>query len=98
MNWQAILLTLKLATLVSVALLALGLPLAYWLAFSRFRFKFLVEALTALPLVLPPTVLGFYMLLLLGSRSPLLHSFRPLAFTFTGLFIASVLYSFPFAV
>lgn len=103
MNWVAILLTLKLACLVAGILLILGLPLAYWIAFSRFRAKFLVEAVVALPLVLPPTVLGFYVLLAIGARSPLGawfeatfgHSF---AFSFEGLLLASVLYSLPFAV
>ena len=98
MNWQAILLTAKLATIVSVLLLIIGMPVAYWLAFTRWRWKFLVEAVVALPLVLPPTVLGFYVLLLLGSQGTLAKWFRPLAFTFEGLVIASVLYSLPFAV
>jgi molybdate transport system permease protein len=97
-NWQAILLTTKLATIVSILLLVIGMPIAYWLAFTRWRWKFLVEAVVALPLVLPPTVLGFYVLLLLGSQGTLAKWFRPLAFTFEGLVIASVLYSLPFAV
>lgn len=103
MNWVAILLTLKLATLVAAILLVVGLPLAYWIAFSRFRAKFLAEAVIALPLVLPPTVLGFYVLVAIGARSPVGawfesvfgHSF---AFSFEGLLLASVLYSLPFAV
>lgn len=103
MNWVAILLTLKLATLVALILFVVGMPLAYWLAFSRFRARFLVEAVVALPLVLPPTVLGFYVLVAIGSRSPIGawfertfgHSF---AFSFEGLLLASVLYSLPFAV
>jgi molybdate transport system permease protein len=98
MNWQAILLTAKLATIVSVLLLVIGMPIAYWLAFTRWRWKFLVEAVVALPLVLPPTVIGFYALVLLGSRGPLVRLVGPLAFTFEGLVIASVLYSLPFAV
>jgi molybdate transport system permease protein len=98
MNWQAVLLTAKLATIVSALLLVLGMPIAYWLAFTRWRWKFLVEAVVALPLVLPPTVLGFYVLLLLGSQGVLARWFKPLAFTFEGLVIASVLYSLPFAV
>ena len=65
-NWQAIILTLRLALTVSAVLVIIGLPLAYWIAFSRRRWKFLVESLVAMPLVLPPTVLGFYFLLLLG--------------------------------
>ncbi len=103
MNWPAIWLSLRLAAIVCFILLMVGVPVAYWIAFSRRRWKFLVEAVVALPLVLPPTVLGYYMLLALGPRSPLgriaewLFSAR-LAFSFPGLVIASVLYSFPFAV
>jgi len=103
MNWPAICLSLRLAAVVCFILLVLGIPVAYWIAFSHRRWKFLVEAVVALPLVLPPTVLGYYMLLALGPRSPLgrvaesLFSAR-LAFSFPGLVIASVLYSFPFAV
>ena len=103
MNWQAILLTIRLALLVSVLLLAIGLPIAYWITFSRWRFKFLVETIVAMPLVLPPTVLGFYFLLLLGRESVLGRVVdrafgTTLPFTFTGLAVASVLYSLPFAV
>src|SRR5271154_5698398 len=102
-DWQAFRLTIELAVVVSVILLVLGLPLAYWIAFSRRRWKFLVEALVGLPIVLPPTVLGFYLLVALGSRSPLgrwWQSFtgHTLAFTFAGLVIGSILYSLPFAV
>src|SRR5438445_4984279 len=102
-DWQAFWLTLELAAVVSAILFALGLPIAYWIAFSRWRWKFLVEAALALPIVLPPTVLGFYVLLALGSQSPLgrwWQSFtgHTLAFTFTGLVIGSILYSLPFAV
>ena len=93
MDWQAIALTARLAALVSVLLLAIGLPLAHWLTFSRRRWTFLIESIVSLPLVLPPTVLGFYLLVAMGSRGPF-H----LAFTFEGLVIASVLYSLPFAV
>lgn len=103
MNWQAILLTVKLAVLVSAALLVIGLPIAYWVTFSRWRWKFLVEAVVAMPLVLPPTVLGFYVLVAIGLNSPvgrLYHDWtgRTLAFSFEGLLIGSVLYSLPFAV
>jgi|SRR5687767_9938364 len=103
MNWPALALTFRLAGLVSLLLLVLGLPIAYWLTFSRWRFKFLVEAVVALPLVLPPTVLGFYVLVALGSRSPIGRVYQelfgsPLPFTFEGLVVASVLYSLPFAV
>lgn len=103
MDWQAFWLTIRLATVVTVILVALGLPLAYWIAFSRWRWKFLVEAVVALPIVLPPTVLGFYVLIALGSRSPFGRWWQSmtghtLAFTFSGLVIGSVLYSLPFAV
>lgn len=103
MNWTAILVTLKLATLTSLILVLIGLPLAYWLAFSRWRWKFLVESVVALPLVLPPTVLGFYILVAIGPHSPLGRFYadlvgHPLPFTFEGLLFASILYSLPFAV
>jgi molybdate transport system permease protein len=103
MDFEAFWLTVRLAGVVAVLLLALGLPLAYWIARSRWRWKFLVEAVVALPLVLPPTVLGFYLLLALGPRSPLGRWWvtltgHTLAFTFEGLVIGSVLYSLPFAV
>jgi len=103
MDWQAFWLTFRLALIVTVVLLALGLPLAYWIAFSRWRWKFLFEALVALPIVLPPTVLGFYVLIALGQRSPLGRWWESmtghtLAFTFEGLVIGSVIYSLPFAV
>ena len=102
-NWQSFRLTIELAMVVSAILLAVGLPLAYWIAFSRWRWKFLVEAMVALPIVLPPTVLGFYVLVALGSQSPLGRWWQSLtghtlAFTFTGLVIGSILYSLPFAV
>lgn len=102
-DWQAFRLTIELAVIVSAILFVIGLPLAYWMACSRWRWKFLVEATVALPIVLPPTVLGFYVLVALGSQSPLGRwwlSFtgHTLAFTFTGLVIGSILYSLPFAV
>jgi len=98
-----LLLSLKLATVSVLLLLAIGLPLAWWLANTTSRSKPLAEALVALPLVLPPTVLGFYLLMLLGANGPLGQwwtqlSGHPLAFTFTGLVIASVIYSLPFVV
>lgn len=100
---DALLLSLRLALYVSVILLLGGLPLAYWLAFTKWRGKFLLEAVVAMPLVLPPTVLGFYVLLAMGPRGPLGQFWQAifghgLAFTFEGLVIASVLYSLPFAV
>jgi molybdate transport system permease protein len=102
-DWQALWLTLQLAVIVSAILLVLGLPIAYWIAFSRWRWKFLLEAVVALPIVLPPTVLGFYVLVALGPRSPLGQWWialtgHTLAFTFSGLVIGSILYSLPFAV
>jgi molybdate transport system permease protein len=102
-DWQTFWLTLRLALIVSAALLALGLPVAYWVAFSRWRWKFFVEAMVAMPVVLPPTVLGFYVLVALGPHSPLGRWWisltgHTLAFTFSGLVIGSILYSLPFAV
>jgi molybdate transport system permease protein len=103
MDWAAIELSLRLSTLVSIVLLVVGIPIAYWLTFSSWRWKFLVEAVVALPLVLPPTVLGFYMLVAMGARSPIGRAWEAwtghgLAFTFEALVIASILYSLPFAV
>ena len=103
MDWSAIALSLRLATVVSVALLVIGVPIAYWLTFSTSRWTFLCESIVALPLVLPPTVLGFYVLLALGSRSPIGRAWTAwtghgLAFTFEALVIASILYSLPFTV
>jgi molybdate transport system permease protein len=100
---EALLLSIRLALCVSTILFLIGVPLAYWLAYSRWRGKFLVESMVALPLVLPPTVLGFYMLLAMGPRGPLGRFWQAafghgLAFTFAGLVLASVLYSLPFAV
>jgi molybdate transport system permease protein len=102
-DWQAFRLTVELALVVSMILLVAGLPIACWIAFTRRRWKFLVEAIVALPIVLPPTVLGFYVLVALGSHSPLGRWWQSLtghtlAFTFTGLVIGSILYSLPFAV
>jgi molybdate transport system permease protein len=96
MNWEALITTLKLASATSMILIVIGLPLSYWIAFSKWRWKFVVEAVVALPLVLPPTVLGFYVLLAMGPHGPLGRF--GLAFTFPGLVLASVLYSLPFAV
>ncbi len=103
MNWQALALTFKLAAVVAGVLVVIGVPIAYWITYSRWRWKFLLEAVVALPLVLPPTVLGFYVLIALGSRSPLGRWWESLtghtlAFTFGGLVIGSILYSLPFAV
>lgn len=103
MDWTAIWLSVRLATATTLVLLAIGIPLAYWIVFSSRRWKFLVEAIVALPLVLPPTVLGFYVLIAIGPLSPVGRAYVRLAghglpFTFEGLLIASVLYSLPFAV
>jgi len=100
---QAVWLSLRLAATTDVVLLALGTPVAWWLARGHSRWKSLVEAVVALPLVLPPTVLGFYLLVALGPHGPLgALSQRlggaPLAFTFAGLVIGSVVYSLPFVV
>ena len=102
-DWQTLRLTLQLAITVSLILLVLGLPIGYWIAFTRWRWKFLIEAVVALPIVLPPTVLGFYVLVALGPRSPLGRWWisltgHTLAFTFGGLILGSILYSLPFAV
>ncbi len=102
MSIEALLLSLRLAATVSLVLLLISLPLAYWVSFMSWRGKFLVESVVALPLVLPPTVLGFYALIAMGPRGPLgrlwLSLFgHSLAFTFSGLVLASILYSLPFA-
>jgi molybdate transport system permease protein len=99
---EALLLSFKLATLTSLILLVVGVPVASWIAFSRRRWKPMVEAVVALPLVLPPTVLGFYLLVALSPKSAIgsiLGDFDiRLAFTFEGLLVGSILFSFPFAV
>jgi molybdate transport system permease protein len=101
--WPAVRLTLELAATTTVVLLVLGTPIAWWLARSRARWKEAVAAIVALPLVLPPTVLGFYLLLFLGPNGPggtvaPLFGFRTFAFTFAGLLFGSVIYSMPFVV
>jgi molybdate transport system permease protein len=103
LDWSAILLSLRLATATTVILLIVGLPLAGWLALSDRRGRWAVDALVALPLVLPPTVLGFYVLVALGPRSPIGQAYEAITggtivFSFPGLLVASVLYSLPFAV
>jgi molybdate transport system permease protein len=103
MDQQAIYLTVRLAASTTLILLLISVPLGYWLAYGRTRLKPLVEAAVALPLVLPPTVLGFYLLVLMGPRTAagralsavLGHS---LAFSFLGLLVGSVIFSLPFAV
>lgn len=101
--WEATWLTARLATVTTLILLLLGTPLAWWLARSPARWKEIVGTLVALPLVLPPTVLGFYLLLLLSPQHPLGQSLtwlfgQPLPFSFSGLVIGSVFYSLPFVV
>jgi molybdate transport system permease protein len=101
--WSPIRLTIELATITTILLLIVGTPIAWWLARSKARWKEAVAAIVAMPLVLPPTVIGFYLLLLLGPHGPGgwiagLYGARTLAFTFTGLVIGSVLYSMPFVV
>jgi len=103
MDWTPLWLTLQLAGVTVVVLLLIGTPLAWWLAFTGSRFRTLVEAVVALPLVLPPTVLGFYLLVALGPHGLIGGLWKDLtgsalSFTFTGLVIASTLYSLPFVV
>lgn len=100
---EALWLSVRLAVLVAAILLVLAIPLAYWLSQTKWRAKFVIESLVALPLVLPPTVLGFYLLTAMGANGVLGKLWmawfgHTLAFTFTGLVVASVLYSLPFAV
>lgn len=101
--WSTVRLTLELAATTTVVLLVVGTPIAWWLARSTARWKEAVAAVVALPLVLPPTVLGFYLLLALGPEGPggwiaRLFGGRSLAFTFEGLVVGSVFYSMPFVV
>ena len=100
---QPIWLTLQLATVTVLVLLLISAPIAWWLARTKSKLKVPVEAVTALPLVLPPTVLGFYLLVLMGGNSPLGQLWiqltgQPLSFSFTGLVVASCIYSLPFVV
>jgi molybdate transport system permease protein len=102
-DWQPVWLTLKLATLTTLTLLLLGTPLAWWLARSKAWWKELIGSLVTLPLVLPPTVLGFYLLLMLGPHGPVGEltqalGLDPLPFSFAGLLVGSVIYSMPFVV
>lgn len=99
----AFILTIKLATITTLALLVIGVPFAWWLARTSWRFKFIIEALVALPLVLPPTVLGFYLLVAMGNDGPIgevleLLGFDALIFSFTGIVIGSMVYSLPFVI
>ena len=103
LDLSAIIVTIKLAIVSTSILILIGTPIAWWLSQTKFKFKAVFEAIIALPLILPPTVLGFYLLITLGSNGPigkLLESFggSSIAFTFTGLVIGSVIYSMPFVV
>ncbi|TWT62965.1 molybdate ABC transporter permease subunit [Rubinisphaera italica] len=103
MDWIAIGLTLKLALCTTSILFVLGIPLAYWLASTNWRGRFLIEAIVALPLILPPTVLGFYLLIAMGPQGWLGNSYERffdsrLPFSFAGILLGSVLYNLPFAV
>lgn len=103
MDWAAVVLTLELACWTSAILFAAGVPFAYWLATTSWRGRFLAEAVVALPLVLPPTVVGFYLLLALGPRSPLGQAYESISgsrlpFSFAGILIGSVICNIPFAV
>src|SRR2546427_11387323 len=102
MNWAPIVLTLKLAGLTAAILLVIGMPIAYWLTYSRWRGKFLIESVVALPLVLPPTVLGFYILVAIGPKSPLGQAYQtlvghPLVFRLEGRSLPPVSSTLPLA-
>jgi len=103
MPWPAIYVTFKLAVLTTVILTVVGLPLAYWLATTRWRGRFLLDAVVALPILLPPTVIGFFLLMALGPRTGfgrLLDGVlgHPVPFSFTGILIGSVVFNLPFAI
>jgi molybdate transport system permease protein len=103
MDQQALFLTFRLAAITTLILLGISIPLGYWLAYGKARWKPLVEAAVALPLVLPPTVLGFYLLILMAPRTAVGKAVsgvlgHPLAFSFAGLLVGSVIFSLPFAV
>src|SRR5260370_2605867 len=103
MGWEAIWLSVRLACSTTLILLFLGLPFAYWLTGTKWRLKFLLEAFVALPIILPPTVLGFYILIAIGPQSPFGPSYeaitgQSLPFSFQGLLLASIIYRFPFPV
>ena len=103
LDLSAIIVTIKLAIVSTSILVLIGTPIAWWLSQTKFKFKAVFEAIIALPLILPPTVLGFYLLITLGSNGPigkLLESLggSSIAFTFTGLVVGSVIYSMPFVV
>lgn len=102
-DWAPLILTLKLASVTTAILLLIGIPLSYWLAFSKFRFKFIIEALVSMPLVLPPSVLGFYLLIVFSPQNffgNFLNKSLGLQFVFSfeGLILSSVIFSLPFMV
>jgi molybdate transport system permease protein len=102
-DWAPLILTLKLASVTTVILLLIGIPLSYWLAFSKFHFKFIIEALVSMPLVLPPSVLGFYLLIVFSPQNffgDFLNKSLGLQFVFSfeGLILSSVIFSLPFMV
>ncbi len=103
LQWDPFILTFKLATVTTVILFLLSVPLAYWLTYSRYKIKYVIEALVSLPLILPPSVLGFYLLLAFSPQNgfgKFLEQYFDLrlVFTFEGLIVASILYSLPFMV
>ena len=103
LDFSAIIVTIKLAIVSTSILILIGTPIAWWLSQTKFKFKAVFEAIIALPLILPPTVLGFYLLITLGSNGPIGNLLESLggssvAFTFTGLVVGSVIYSMPFVV
>ncbi|MBF0512200.1 MAG: ABC transporter permease subunit, partial [Candidatus Omnitrophica bacterium] len=102
-DFQPLFLTFQLALVVTAVLLAIGLPLAFWIAFSQNRFTYIVETIVSMPLVLPPTVIGFYLLIVFSPQNALGHFLLShlglrVVFSFTGLVIGSVLFSLPFMV
>jgi molybdate transport system permease protein len=102
-QWDPFILTFKLATVTTVILFLLSVPLAYWLTYSRYKIKYVIEALVSLPLILPPSVLGFYLLLAFSPQNAFgkfLEQYFDLrlVFTFEGLIVASIIYSLPFMV
>ena len=102
-DWTALTLTFELALISTIILLVIGTPIAWWLSQTKVRFKFLIETMVALPIVLPPTVLGFYLLIFLGPQGSVgkLVSYLggpSLIFSFTGLVIGSIVYSMPFVI
>ncbi|MCF6240327.1 MAG: molybdate ABC transporter permease subunit [Bacteroidales bacterium] len=102
-DWTPIFITLKLAAITTFILLIIGIPMAYWLSYSKFKYKFIVDSLVSMPLVLPPSVLGFYLLLAFSPNNFFGHFINQtlglqLVFSFEGLIFASVIFSFPFMV